>query len=82
MSRLIMKRKPQDEIYIDHPDGRITVKILDVSGTNVSIGINAPRSVNIERDNMRRPDICRCGAESFGDAGGLCWPCFKRDQED
>jgi len=32
---LVLNRTPQQQIYLSHPDGRITVTVLDVSGAKV-----------------------------------------------
>jgi hypothetical protein len=47
----------------------------------VSLVIMAPDSMKIDIPKDR-PDLCRCGAEAFGDASGMCWRCFKAEMED
>jgi len=42
---LLLTRKPGDAIVID---GRITVKVIDIQGGRVQLGIEAPKDVKIE----------------------------------
>jgi carbon storage regulator len=42
---LLLTRKPGDAIVID---GRIVVKVLDIQGGRVQLGIEAPKEVKIE----------------------------------
>jgi carbon storage regulator len=42
---LLLTRKPGDAIVID---GRIVVKVIDVQGGRVQLGIEAPKEVKIE----------------------------------
>jgi carbon storage regulator len=42
---LLLTRKVGDAIVID---GRITVKVLDIQGGRVQLGIEAPKEVKIE----------------------------------
>jgi carbon storage regulator len=42
---LLLTRKPGDAIVID---GRIVVKVIDVQGGRVQLGIEAPKDVKIE----------------------------------
>ena len=46
---LVLTRKKDQSIIIG---GNIEVKILEVSGRNVSIGIEAPRDVEIYREEL------------------------------
>jgi len=48
---LVLTRQPQNAFFISHPEGRITVRILNVSGPSVRLAIDAPRSVEILRDD-------------------------------
>lgn len=41
---LLLTRKPGDAIVID---GRIVVKVIDIQGGRVQLGIEAPREVKI-----------------------------------
>ena len=41
---LLLTRKPGDQIVID---GRIVVKVLDIQGGRVQLGIEAPKEVKI-----------------------------------
>ena len=86
---LVLKRKPQQQIYINHPDGVIIVTVLNVSGANVSLGFNAPNNVMIERDDMRsRPEpsdgshpCTKCSQPSWT-LNGLCFCCDQAEQGD
>lgn len=42
---LLLTRKPGDAIVID---GRIVVKVIDIQGGRVQLGIEAPKDVKIE----------------------------------
>lgn len=59
---LVLRRLVGRKIYID--GGRITLELLDVQGNSAKIGITAPRSVLIQRDDapFQGPiRCCRCG---------------------
>jgi len=47
---LILTRRPQESIVID--DGNITIKVLGIVGNQVRFGINAPRDVVIDREEV------------------------------
>ena len=82
---LILTRVPQQAIYISHPDGDITIRILDVSGASVRIGVEAAKTITILRDDAKvqtSSGCIKCGAGDFGDASALCWKCFRTEQED
>lgn len=53
---LVLTRYPNECISIGE---NITVKIVDVQGDKVRIGIDAPKDVNIIRDNakVRHPKV-------------------------
>lgn len=50
---LVLSRKPGEEIKID---GGITIKIVDVRGGNVRVGITAPDEVGIVRAELDTDD--------------------------
>jgi len=51
---LVLVRKPKDRIYIDTAEGRITVALLSIDGPyRAHIGVEAPASVNVLRDNAQ-----------------------------
>jgi carbon storage regulator len=47
---LLLTRKPGDAIVID---GRIVVKVLDIQGGRVQLGIEAPKDVRISAENPK-----------------------------
>jgi carbon storage regulator len=49
MAMLILSRNPQETIIID---GRIRVTVLSVKGNQVRIGIEAPRTVQVHREEI------------------------------
>jgi carbon storage regulator len=49
---LVLNRKNNEEIYIETPEGRITIKVIDIDGKFVKIGIDAPRSFPIYREEL------------------------------
>lgn len=54
---LILTRKAGESIVIG---GNIVVKVLDIQGKQVQLGVDAPRDVNIERpeavEKKRKPE--------------------------
>jgi carbon storage regulator len=49
---LLLTRKPGDQIVID---GRIVVKVIDIQGGRVQLGIKAPKDVKIEASAPASP---------------------------
>jgi carbon storage regulator len=49
---LLLTRKPGDQIVID---GRIVVKVIDIQGGRVQLGIEAPKDVKIEASAAESP---------------------------
>ncbi len=47
---LILTRKPNESILIN--DNEVEVKILEVKGRYVRIGINAPKTVSVHREEI------------------------------
>ncbi len=45
---LILSRRPREELVIG--DARITIRILEVRGNRVRLGIEAPTDVSIRRE--------------------------------
>ncbi|MFT3951785.1 MAG: carbon storage regulator CsrA [Oscillospiraceae bacterium] len=61
---LILSRKAGESILIN---GNIEVKIIDVSGDKIKIGIDAPRSVSVLRSELRQTaEENKNAAESAG----------------
>ena len=46
---LVLSRKPNEEIVID---GRIHIKVIEIRGNQVRIGIDAPKDVVIHRQEV------------------------------
>ena len=51
---LVLTRLPSQKLYIRTTDGLITVVVLDTRNGRVRLGIDAPRSVEIERDDIKK----------------------------
>ncbi len=51
---LILNRKSEEEIYIETPEGRITLKVIGIDGKAVKIGIDAPKEFPIYREELYR----------------------------
>ena len=51
---LVLTRFPNQKLYIKTTDGLITVVVLDARSDRVRLGIDAPRSVEIERDDIKK----------------------------
>jgi carbon storage regulator len=47
---LLLTRKPEQSLYI--MDGLIKIEILEVRGSQVRIGITAPRHIDIHREEV------------------------------
>ncbi len=47
---LILNRKPGQKLIIG--DGTIQVKILNVDGNDVKVGINAPNEISVHREEV------------------------------
>jgi len=85
MPKLILTRQPQQAAHISHPDGRITIRVLNVSGPSVRLSFDAPESVEILREELAarpKPErsaggaipCTKCGKPSWT-LDGLCFPC-------
>ena len=48
---LVLSRKTKETIVID---GQITVTILQVKGKTVRLGVDAPKEVSIQREELRQ----------------------------
>jgi len=51
---LILNRKSEEEIYIETPEDRITLKVIGIDGKAVKIGIDAPKEITIYREELYR----------------------------
>jgi len=51
---LILNRKSEEEIYIETPQGRITLKVIGIDGKAVKLGIDAPKLFPIYREELYR----------------------------
>ena len=50
---LVLSRKPNESIIIGEPPNQIVVKILEIRGDRVRIGIAAPQNVPVDRAEVR-----------------------------
>lgn len=50
---LILTRRPGERIIIETADGPIEVMPIEVSGTQVKLGVQAPRHVIVHREEIR-----------------------------
>lgn len=51
---LVLSRKPQETIIVD---GRISITVVEVRGNQVRLGIQAPKDVIVQRQELRqRPE--------------------------
>ncbi len=48
---LILTRKPNESVIIDN---KVTLKILEVRGNQVRIGVEAPAHISIHREEVQR----------------------------
>ena len=54
---LVLTRQPGESIFIHSENGNtVEVKILSSGSRRVSLGIDAPRSIEVSRDNRRQAD--------------------------
>ena len=51
---LVLSRKVSQRIMLD--DGKIVITLVAINGSNVRIGIEAPREVNIQREELIEQD--------------------------
>ncbi len=49
---LVLSRQPGEKIVID---GGITVTVLKVHGNRVTLGVEAPQGVNVQRPEATKP---------------------------
>ncbi len=61
---LVLTRRPGESIIIG---GDITVTVLEVRGDQIRIGIDAPRSVKVHREEVLR-EITRTNTEAVATA--------------
>jgi carbon storage regulator len=59
---LVLSRKQQEKIVID---GRITVTVIRVRGNQIQLGIEAPKEIPIQREELLRSVVnCLPGGTS------------------
>ena len=51
---LILERTVGDGVVIDTPQGRVKVRVKSLSGNRVRIRIDAPRVLEVDREEVRR----------------------------
>jgi carbon storage regulator len=59
---LVLSRKPGESVQLGGAAGQIVVKVIDLGGGRVRLGIEAPKSVTIVRSELGpRPPAAREG---------------------
>jgi carbon storage regulator len=53
---LVLTRRENQTIILETADGPIEIKLTDIDGAQVRIGIRAPRSVGIVRGELKERD--------------------------
>jgi carbon storage regulator len=61
---LVLTRKIGEIVWV----GDVCVTVLEISGHKVRLGINAPRSVQIDRDEIRQRKLAQQKEEGGSDA--------------
>lgn len=51
---LILTRQNDERVFIDMPSGRISVTIVEIRGSQVRLGFEAPREFEIHRDDIKK----------------------------
>ena len=49
---LVLSRKKNEDIVMPTTDGQIVVRLLEIRGENVRLGIEAPREIEIFRGEL------------------------------
>ena len=60
---LVLSRKRQESIVVGRGPGRIKLTIVDIRGDKVRIGIDAPREMEIDREEVRKQKDERAAAK-------------------
>lgn len=53
LTHLMLSRRPGERVWIDHPDGCIWISVEDIRGDKVRLGIHAPPSVRVHREEVQ-----------------------------
>lgn len=75
---LVLSRRPQQSLLIGHD---VVVTVLEVNGDTVRIGIKAPASVDIHREEIYR-DLQRANQEASTARPGSAAALARRMQAD
>ncbi len=80
---LILTRRSEEEIYIETPEGRITLKVISLDPRSVKIGIDAPKEFAIYREELYR-QVNKENKESVTnkDAAGKIFDLFSKYKHD
>ena len=49
---LVLTRRPNESFFVGE---NVNIKVLEVKGSQVKIGIDAPRDIQIVRDDVKTP---------------------------
>jgi carbon storage regulator len=49
---LVLSRKRNEQIVLELPDQTIRIQVVSVEGNRVRIGIDAPRDIQIKREEL------------------------------
>ncbi|MBW3601068.1 MAG: carbon storage regulator [Planctomycetes bacterium] len=68
---LVLSRKNRQSVVID---GRITIKVLQIKGNSIRLGIEAPREMSVRRGELEeRPELeIRLAADDDGCVSYTC----------
>jgi carbon storage regulator CsrA len=54
---LVLTRRPGEGIYIKTSEGEIEIRMLSLAGLQIRVGIAAPKSMTIHRDDIIKKEI-------------------------
>lgn len=85
---LVLTRKPQEKLVIDYHGMKIVITVCAIEGSRVRLGIDAPKSVRIDREEIhdkrnaeeRREQVPIGLAHEFGDGDTHDFALIERDR--
>lgn len=80
---LILTRRMEEEIYIETPEGRITLKVINLDPRSVKLGIDAPKEFTIYREELYR-QVNKENKESIAnkESAGKIFDLFSKYKQD